>query len=47
MWKPEGNLWKLVLSFHHVGCGNGAQFVRLARKGLYLLSHIVIHSSIS
>lgn len=31
-WRSEDNLWKLVLSFHHVGPGDQTQLARLSHK---------------
>lgn len=40
-WESEDNLWVLVLSFYHVGPGDGAWVVRLDRKYVYLPRQVI------
>lgn len=40
MCKSEDNLWKLLLSFNHVGSGFQTQIVRMGCKSLRSLSHL-------
>lgn len=37
---PKDNLWKLVLSFDCVGCGNWTQAIKLDTMRLYSPSHL-------
>lgn len=39
LWRSEGNLWELLLSFPDMGSGDGTQAIRLGNKFLYLPSH--------
>lgn len=34
VWRLEGNLQEVILSFHHVGSGDGARVVKLGIKRL-------------
>lgn len=47
MWKPEGDFWVLILSFHHVCPQDWAQVVRPGGKHVYLLGHLTCPSTIS
>jgi hypothetical protein len=38
--RSEDNLWRPVLSFHHVCPGVGTQVIRFVSKYLYLLRHL-------
>jgi hypothetical protein len=40
MWRSEGNIQKLVLSFHHVGSGDQIQFIRIGGKHCYSQCHL-------
>jgi hypothetical protein len=44
--RSEGNLWELVLSFHHVSVRDGTQVVRVCNKDRYKLGHLFsLHNS--
>jgi hypothetical protein len=40
-WRSEDNLAELVLSFYHLGTGNGIQVTRLGCKCSYLQSQLI------
>lgn len=43
-WSSEDNLWKSVVSFHHVRPKGPIQGVRLGHRHLYWVSHLACSS---
>lgn len=41
MWRSEGKLWELILSYH-VGSGDRTQAVGMSRRHLYVLTHLSV-----